>query len=409
MFLAGSDSEAEDDYYASAAPSSKHAAKSASTSSVLSSSNAARIAVHCNLRRVSREPPWLAALVAKRAEQERAVEEAMVAAAAPAEQRQQSRRTPTAEQPADSPLAATSQQRRRRNSITDALRVLLPGDRTAGAAGSGDESAEVEAPPSSRELLRTALIDAGFGQELRDEDTVVIGGDRVPRVLCKLGEALRKAGGIDEPRIFAHRPAPEEMLEVVRQLQLANVPELPRTGSAAGSADLHDDGAPQAGRPHAIAALMKEWLSQLPGGLLALSDAQLAEVYAAKEPLVPTRLRLDEMRGSLQGEAWRWFARFLAEVQQASPRNNMPARELAIVLAPLISRASTAADPASTAAAEGGSTDETVDECEREMFVQRFVQHSVAVMARKQLSLVRSPQANRRAQAQQLSHQRQHR
>ena len=405
MFLAGSDSEAEDEYYASAVPS-KHAAKAASTSSVLSSSDAARIAVHCSLRRVSREPPWLAALVAKRADQERVEEAALALAVAPAEPRQQSRRTPTEEQPTDSPLAAP--QRRRRNSITDALRVLLPGDRTAGDAGSGEEGAEFEAPPSSRELLRTALSDAGFGQELRDEDTVVLGGDRVPRVLCKLGEALRKAGGIDEPRIFAQRPAPEEMLAVVRQLQLADVPELPRTSSAAaGSADPHDDGPPQ--RPHAIAALMKEWLAQLPGGLLALSDAQLAEIYAAKEPLVPTRLRLDEMRGSLRGEAWRWFARFLAEVQQASPRNSMPARELAIVLAPLISRTRAATDPASAAAtdAAGSAEENGVDECEREMFVQRFVQHSVAVMARKQLSLVRSPQANRRAQ--QRSQQRQHR
>ena len=47
---------------------------------------------------------------------------------------------------------------------------------------------------------------------------------------------------------------------------------------------------------------MKEWLVRLPGGLLQLTDAQLAEVYGAKEPLVPTRLRLDEMRGTLRGD-----------------------------------------------------------------------------------------------------------
>ena len=112
---------------------------------------------------------------------------------------------------------------------------------------------------------------------------------------------------------------------------------------------------------------------------------------------MPTCSRLDEMRGTLCGDAWRWFVRLLAEIQQASPHNNMPAREFAIVLAPLVARpkaphvsalisGATEPDDRSTSAA---------DDCEREMHVMRFVQHCVAVMARKQLSLVRSPQANR--------------
>jgi hypothetical protein len=397
MFLAGSDSDAEDDYYASTAP------KAAASSSVLSSSDAARIAVHCNLRRVSREPPWLAALVARRTEQERAEQEAAAAAAQPAQRRPSNGSPPAGTEPA-LPLAV--QPRRRRNSLSDALRVLLPGDRTADEDESSQGAVEPGAAASTsvRDVLYTALQDAGFGRELCDEDAVLVGGDRVPRILCKLGEALRKAGGIDEPRIFAQRPAPEEMLEVVRQLHLAHVPELPRPSGVGGPLQQEPDDARVAGRPHAIAALIKEWLAQLPGGLLQLTDAQLAEVYGAKEPLVPTRLRLDEMRGSPRGEAWRWFARFLAEVQQASPRNSMPARELAIVLAPLVAHATaphTASASADGAADAAGSSSAATDECEREMHVMRFVQHSVAVMARKQLSLVRSPHANRRAQQQQ--------
>eukprot|EP01043_Picozoa_sp_COSAG02_P072154 COSAG02_NODE_13479_length_1389_cov_1.857364_1_plen_402_part_10 len=395
MFLAGSDSEAEDDYYTSASAASS---KSAASSSVLSSSDAARIAVHCNLRRVSREPPWLAALVARRAEQE--AETAAIEEAA--------RQTPatTAVSPPAARADATRggvQPRRRRNSLSDALRVLLPGDRSfadevGGEAGEGDDGSTVSASASTREVLYGALRDAGFGRELSVDDTVVVGGDRVPRTLCKLGDALRKAGGIDEPRIFAQRPAFEEMLEVVRQLRLAEVPALPRADSPNGvQHDPRDSRV--SGRPHAIAALIKEWLLQLPGGLLQLSDAHLAEVYGAKEPLVPTRVRLDEMRGTLCGDAWHWFVRLLAEIQQSSPRNNMPARELAIVLAPLVARAKA---PHVSAPAGGGTeasdhSTSTVDDCEREMHVMRFVQHCVAVMARKQLSLVRSPQANRRA------------
>eukprot|EP01043_Picozoa_sp_COSAG02_P038611 COSAG02_NODE_2990_length_7607_cov_3.437134_8_plen_406_part_00 len=388
MFLAGSDSEAEEDYYTSASAASKSAASSA----VLSSSDAARIAVHCNLRRVSREPPWLAALVARRAEQD-AESVAIEYASQP---------TPT---PASSPAAHTAatgggvQPRRRRNSLSDALRVLLPGDRPSadeeGQEGAnGRNESTTSTPASTREVLYGALRDAGFGRELCTDDTVVVGGDRVPRTLCKLGEALRKAGGIDEPRIFARRPSLEEMLEVVRQLRLAEVPTLPRVDSANGVHEPRDSRV--SGRPHAIAALIKEWLLQLPGGLLQLTDAQLAEVYGAKEPLVPTRLRLDEMRGTLCGDAWRWFVRLLAEIQQASPRNNMPARELAIVLAPLVVRPKA---PHISASVSGTEADDrstsAADDCEREMHVMRFIQHCVAVMARKQLSLVRSPQANR--------------
>ena len=145
---------------------------------------------------------------------------------------------------------------------------------------------------------------------------------------------------------------------------------------------------------------MKEWLAQLPGegGLISLSQAELASVYAAKEPLLPTRALLDGMRGSLRGEAWRWLARFLAEVEQASPRNKMPARELAIMLAPLLSpeprpepSADRAAEPPPPPAAATNAA-----ACERTMHVMRFVQHSVAVMARKQHSLVRSPLAPHR-------------
>ena len=84
-------------------------------------------------------------------------------------------------------------------------------------------------------MLFAALHDAGFGRELCEDDMVIIGGDRVPRLLCKLGEALRKAGGVDEPRIFAQRPALEELLEVVRQLHLAEVPEIPRGNSTNSS------------------------------------------------------------------------------------------------------------------------------------------------------------------------------
>lgn len=390
MFLAGSDSEAEDDYYTS----SSAVSKSAPSSSVLSSSDAARIAVHCNLRRVSREPPWLAALVARRAEQE--AESA--AAEAPTQ-----RHPVSTSQPAPRVVATESPAsvypRRRRNSLSDALRVILPGDRSfadedGGESGNGSAASTAS---NNREVLYAALHDAGFGRELCVEDSVVIGGDRVPRILCKLGEALRKAGGVDEPRIFAQRPAPQELLEVVRQLGLAEVPELPRTDSANGA---HHDPRDSrvSGRPHAIAALIKEWLLQLPGGLLQLTDAQLAEVYGAKEPLVPTRLRLDEMRGTLRGDAWRWFVRLLAEIQHASPRNNMPARELAIVLSPLVARtkAPRVSAPAGGGAEAADHSTSTADDCEREMHVMRFVQHCVAVMARKQLSLVRSPQANRR-------------
>ena len=65
MFLAGSDSEAEGDYVGDAV-----GAAEGPSSSVLNSSDAAAIAMHCGLRRVDacREPPWLAALLARRAE-----------------------------------------------------------------------------------------------------------------------------------------------------------------------------------------------------------------------------------------------------------------------------------------------------------------------------------------------------
>eukprot|EP01047_Picozoa_sp_COSAG01_P101614 COSAG01_NODE_31322_length_599_cov_2.808000_1_plen_116_part_10 len=42
---------------------------------------------------------------------------------------------------------------------------------------------------------------------------------------------------------------------------------------------------------------------------------------------------LAAQRGSPEGEALRWLAGFLAEVDRGSPRNRMPARELAITLA----------------------------------------------------------------------------
>lgn len=408
MFLAGSDSEAEDDYYTSVSAVSK----STASSSVLSSSDAARIAVHCNLRRVSREPPWLAALVARRAEQE-----AEAAAAEEATQHHPSSTSPPAELHVATGSLPSARPRRRRNSLTDALRVLLPGDRTI-AAGEGGESGDSReggehnnetAAINTRDVLFAALHDAGFGRELCEDDMVIIGGDRVPRLLCKLGEALRKAGGVDEPRIFAQRPALEELLEVVRQLRLAEVPEMPR-GNSTNSSQQDPKDSRVSGRPHAIAALIKEWLVRLPGGLLQLTDAQLAEVYGAKEPLVPTRLRLDEMRGTLRGDTWRWFVRLLAEIQHASPRNNMPGRELAIVLAPLVARA----DASGGSLPVGGGTDSSdrstsdAGDCEREMHVMRFVQHCVAVMARKQLSLVRSPQANRRGVRLQQSQQKSH-
>ena len=76
----------------------------------------------------------------------------------------------------------------------------------------------------------------------------------------------------------------------------------------------------------------------------------------------------------------------------------MPARELAIVLSPLVARtkAPRVSAPAGGGAEAADHSTSTADDCEREMHVMRFVQHCVAVMARKQLSLVRSPQANRR-------------
>jgi hypothetical protein len=389
MFLAGSDSEAEDDYVGDAV-----GAAEGPSSSVLNSSDAAAIAMHCGLRRVDacREPPWLAALLARRAEAEAGGEgdgEGEGEGEGAAVERSAAAASPAA---ASSRAAMAQRPRRRRNSLSDALRVLLPGERAAVDELGEEEQGGQEEAAGPDVVLQRVLAEAGFGKEPSEADTVQVGGDRVPRLLVALGEALRAAGGIDEPRIFAQTPPAEELLEAVRQLNLAPVPSPPRRNLSTAEPSA------QTARPHAIAALVKEWLAQLPGegGLISLSQAELASVYAAKEPLLPTRALLDGMRGSLRGEAWRWLARFLAEVEQASPRNKMPARELAIVLAPLLSpeprpepSADRAAEPPPAAATNAAA-------CERTMHVMRFVQHSVAVMARKQLSLVRSPLAPHR-------------
>ena len=122
--------------------------------------------------------------------------------------------------------------------------------------------------------------------------------------------------------------------------------------------------------PHAIAGLMKGWLRMLPGGLLQLSEEELALAYAAKDPIVTTRKTLSDLRGTVRGETFRWLVGLLAEVERASPRTQMPSRELAITLAPvLIGDAS-------------GDREHTLPH------VMRFLQHCIAVMSRRQRTLV---------------------
>eukprot|EP01047_Picozoa_sp_COSAG01_P082420 COSAG01_NODE_16825_length_1200_cov_28.735695_1_plen_265_part_10 len=259
MYVVGSDSDPEDDF----APT--HQARRGESSSVLSAKDAACIAIHRGLPRqlTSAEPPWLAALLERQASSsssrissspgEEHSDEATYAATP--------RTVKAVEGPRGGGRAADAQaggkragaqvgatptqppRRGRRNSITQAIMSVLRPSRPHGgsAADGGDGSTrDTGHRPDVAACLQDALSQAGFGRAVDADfaDTVQSGSDRVPRLLWTLGQALREAGGMDEPRIFLHSPAPGDLLRELWRLGLADPPlaVLPGAGHGGGAA-----------------------------------------------------------------------------------------------------------------------------------------------------------------------------
>ena len=237
IFVVGSDSDPEDDF--SPSIQSRHR----ESNSVLSAKDVACIAVHCGLNRklINSDPPWLATLLQRQASpppsnscatnngpvQQPTGKTALAA---------HKRGVNTAAEGDDAISGALSDDsatqshppRGRRNSITHAImNILRPtGEKSGDSTKKGGDVAGNGRQPGVAACLKDALMQAGFGCALDAgfADTVFSGGDRVPRLLFTLGQALRNSGGLDEPRIFLQTPAPGELLRELWRLGLADPP-----------------------------------------------------------------------------------------------------------------------------------------------------------------------------------------
>lgn len=366
MFINGEGSDQEDEFSVER--------KKGFSSSILGAKDAQRVATLLRLPRIAQEPPeWVQMLQRAAAE----------AAEAPGEP---SRPDPNAAQSngnvdgsngcdsyddaADIEVTPEqSRQRRRRNSITTAIKsVLRPA--LPPPLGGGEE-AEPEPEVDIEMQLATELEVSGYGRTLNcpdaHDDLVLVGHDRVPRVLLKLGQALKACGGLDEPGIFMAPVSDEQLLEQAQRMRLGRstsrvsrswvddtptktnadaggegtTPQLPSPSALAAS----EEQLQRTDNPHAIAGLMLRWLEMLPAteaidddavkggcgsdgvvggvnrkGILLLETEQLRASYNAKDPLPVTRATLHYLRGTVRGETFRWLVGLLAEVNRRYER-----------------------------------------------------------------------------------------
>eukprot|EP01133_Synstelium_polycarpum_P006093 gene6093-7058_t len=194
----------------------------------------------------------------------------------------------------------------------------------------------------------------------------------VPAILVTLRDKLRQLDGYKQEGIFRLSSSDSSMLAISEALERGTLLDESSYKYAASSS--YTRGTIDA---HAIASFIKRWYMKLPVKLCAHFDEDTLRYAASLEEAALHTLQssMDQPNRSLL----MWIVHLLADVAQNASLNKMSAKNLAIVIAPILlssSSSSSSSSSTSTSTSSSSNSDHNTP-LERHQLATMFLQHLI--------------------------------